>query len=263
MKKINVWSIVLVLFLLASCASQKEVAYLQGTDNGYAQKGVENYEITIRPDDLIAIMVNSKDIELALMFNLPIVAYQMNGRTSGQNNVLGYLVDKEGQIDFPQLGKITIAGMNRNELTQYIKGELIAKGLINDPIVTVQFLNFRVSVLGEVVRPGTFDVTSERITLFEAISKAGDLTIYGTRHNVKIIRVINGVKTISVVDLRSPEILDSPFYYLQQNDIVYVEPNKAKSGQREINQNRSVGTFASIVSVALSAVSIILSVSNK
>ncbi len=197
-----------------------------------------------------------------MMFNLPLVGYQMNGRTTGQNNVLGYLVNKEGKIDFPQLGMITIEGMTRTDLTQYIKNELITRGLINDPVVTVQFLNFTVSVMGEVAKPGTFQVTSERITLFDALSMAGDLTIYGQRDNVKIIRVVDGVKTVSIVDLRSLDILDSPFYYLQQNDVVYVEPNKAKAGQREINQNRSIGTFATIVSVVLSAVSIILSVTK-
>lgn len=246
------------IILFTGCASQKQISYLQDIPDGYTQKGEDTYEITIRPDDLIAIMVNSKDPELAQMFNLPLVSYQINDRIIGQNRVLGYLVDKEGKINFPQLGSIKIGGMNRTELTQYIQNELKSKGLINDPIVTIQFLNFKVSVMGEVARPGTIDITSDRITIFDALSASGDLTIYGKRDNVKIIREVDGKKTISIVDLRSVEILDSPFYYLQQNDVVYVEPNKAKAGQRDINQNRTIGTWASIVSVILSALALAL-----
>lgn len=250
------------IVLLSSCASQKHISYLQNTPDGYQQQGVGNYEIRIRPDDQIAIMVNSKDPELAQMFNLPLVAYQMNDKLLGQNRVLGYLVDKDGQINFPQLGTIKVGGMTRGEITEYVKNQIISKGYFNDPIVTVQFLNFKVSVMGEVARPGTIEVPSDRITIFDALSAAGDLTIYGKRENVKIIREINGKKTVSVVDLRKGEILNSPFYYLQQNDVVYVEPNKAKAGQREINQNRSVGTWASIGSVLVSVATLIITLAR-
>lgn len=257
-KTFYTFAILIGIVLLSSCASQKHISYLQNTPDGYQQKEGDNYEIRVRPDDQIAIMVNSKDPELAQMFNLPLIAYQMNDKLVGQNRVLGYLVDKKGQINFPQLGTIKVGGMTRSEITEYIKDQIIAKGYFNDPIVTVQFLNFKVSVMGEVTRPGTIDVPSDRITIFDALSAAGDLTIYGKRENVKIIREIDGKKTISVVDLRNTEILDSPFYYLQQNDVVYVEPNKAKAGQRDINQNRSVGTWASIGSVLVSIATLII-----
>lgn len=246
------------IVLLSSCASQKQISYLQNVPNGYQQLGKDNYEIRVRPDDQIAIMVNSKDPELAQMFNLPLVAYQMNDKLVGQNRVLGYLVDKKGQINFPQLGTIKVGGMTRSEIAEYVKDQIIKKGYFNDPIITVQFLNFKVSVMGEVARPGTIDVPSDRITIFDALSSAGDLTIYGKRENVKIIREIDGKKTISEVDLRNTEILDSPFYYLQQNDVIYVEPNKAKAGQREINQNRTIGTWASIGSVLVSIATLII-----
>ncbi len=258
------FGLIMIAFTLfvSSCASQKEITYLQGVTNGYQQQGMDTYEIKIRPDDMIAIMVNSKDPELSQMFNLPMVSYQINNTTSGiassQNRILGYLVDKNSEINFPQLGKIKIGGMTRTELTDYIANELIANGYVYDPVVTVQYLNFKVSVMGEVNKPGTIDISSDRITLFDALSAAGDLTIYGQRDNVKIIREINGKKTVSIVDLRKANILDSPFYYLQQNDVVYVEPNKAKAGQREINSNRTIGTWASIVSVILSALSLAL-----
>jgi polysaccharide export outer membrane protein len=127
---------------------------------------------------------------------------------------------------------------------------------VNDAVVTVQFLNFKVSVMGEVVRPGTFEVDSDRITLLDALSLAGDMTIYGRRDNVRVIREENGERTVAIVDLRSRNLMNSPYYYLKQNDIVYVEPNKARAGQREINQNRSVSTFASILSVLASLASL-------
>lgn len=246
--------IAFVLCILTGCASQKQISYLQNVPENYRQKVMQDYDIRIHTDDLLSIMVNSKDLELVQMFNLPMVSYQIGnaGYSEGQNRVLGYLVDKEGNIDFPQLGSIKVQGMTRSELTQYIKEQLIGKGLVKDPIITIQFLNYKVSVIGEVTRPGTFDITSDRITLLDALSRAGDLTIFGRRDNVKVIREENGERIVATLDLRSDDIFDSPYYYLRQNDVVYVEPNKVKAGQREINQNRSIGTFASIVSVLIS-----------
>lgn len=250
-----------IMFLAVGCASQKQISYLQNVPEQYEQIIENNYEITILPDDLLSIMVNSKDTELAQMFNLPMVSFQINNSTTGigssQNKVLGYLVDSEGYIDFPFLGKLKVLGLTRTQLTSLIKEQLISKGLLNDPIVTVQFLNFRISVMGEVAHPGTFDLTSDRITILEALSRAGDMTIYGKRENVKIIREENGKRSVATLDLRNDNIFTSPYYYLQQNDIVYVEPNKAKAGQREINQNRSIGTWASIVSV-LASISVLI-----
>lgn len=252
--------ITLGIAILSGCASRKKIIYLQGVEDGYTQQVDSDYEVRIQPNDLIGIFVNSKDPDLVKMFNLPLITYQTGVTNSISQRTLGYLVNKEGKINFPQLGEIKISGLTRTELIDTISQRLINDGFINDPIVTVQFLNFKVSVIGEVARPGTIKVESDRITLFDALTSAGDLTVYGQRDNVKIIREKNGIKTVSFVDLRNVDILTSPFYYLQQNDIVYVEPNKAKAGQREINQNRTVGTWASITSVLLSAISIILSV---
>ncbi|MFR9644353.1 MAG: polysaccharide biosynthesis/export family protein, partial [Rikenellaceae bacterium] len=143
--------IVFVVLMWCSCASHKEVAYLQGiSDVEYSQDITIPYEVKIKPDDLIAIMVNSRDPELAQLFNLPLISYQVNSKLTGQNRVLGYLVDKSGCINFPQLGRIEIVGMSRTELTNYIESELRGRGLVIDPIVTVQYLNYRVSVIGEV-----------------------------------------------------------------------------------------------------------------
>lgn len=254
-KKIrNLGYITLLLFFLGGCASQKEITYLQDVKKDYRQRIEQDYNVRINSDDLLLIMVNSKNPELVQMFNLPMVSYQVTntGYSEGQQRMLGYLVDKNGNINFPQLGEINVMGLTRFELSEQLTKELKRRGLVNDPVVTIQFLNFKVSVMGEVERPGTFEVKSDRITLLDALSLAGDLTIYGRRDNVKVIREENGERIVAFVDLRSVELMNSPYYYLKQNDIVYVEPNKVRAEQREINQNRTILTFASIVSGMIS-----------
>lgn len=264
-KHLGYIALLLLFLVLGGCASQKNITYLQDVKRDYRQQIAQDYDVRINSDDLLSIMVNSKDPELVQMFNLPMVSYQVTatGYSGGQYRMLGYLVDKNGNINFPQLGAVNVRGLTRFELSELISRELKEKGLVNDAVVTVQFLNFKVSVMGEVVRPGTFDVDSDRITILDALSKAGDLTIYGRRDNVKVIREENGERTVALVDLRSKNLMNSPYYYLKQNDIVYVEPNKARAGQREINQNRSVGTFASIISVLTSLASLLVVIFNR
>lgn len=246
------------VLLLTACTSSKKILYLQDVQP-LKQQDIENqYEVKIHNDDLLAIMVNSKNPELALPFNMPLISYQLGYQSGYNQRILGYLVDSDGNIDFPILGKIHAAGMTRKELTGYLKQRLIDEDFIKDPIVTVQFLNFKISVMGEVNRPGSFDISSDRITLLEALSKAGDLTIYGRRDRVAVIREVDGVRTILYHDLRSSDIFQSPCYYLQQNDIVYVEPNKAKTGQSRINQNNSVSVWTSVLSVLTSIATLIL-----
>lgn len=246
------------VLLLTACTSSKKILYLQDVQP-LKQQDIENqYEVKIHNDDLLAILVNSKNPELALPFNMPLISYQIGNQSTYTQRVLGYLVDSDGNIDFPILGKIHVAGMTRKELTTYLKQRLMDEDYIKDPIVTVQFLNFKISVMGEVNRPGSFDISSDRITLLEALSKAGDLTIYGRRDRVAVIREVDGVRTILYHDLRSSDIFQSPCYYLQQNDIVYVEPNKIKTGQSRINQNNSVSVWTSVISVLTSIVTLIL-----
>ena len=239
-----------VVVLCTSCASSKKVVYLQDVVPLKQQDIEQKYEVYVHNDDLLAIMVNSKNPELALPFNMPMVSYQLgSGSTnSGSQRVLGYLVDGNGDIDFPILGKLHVAGLTRMQLTEMIKQRLIEGDLIKDPIVTVQFLNYKVSVMGEVNRPGSFNISGDRITLLEALSMAGDLTIYGRRDRGAVIREKDGKRTILMHDLRSSDIFNSPCYYLQQNDIVYVEPNKAKAEQTDINQNKSLGVWFGAIS---------------
>ena len=247
-----------LIAFLASCSAPKEVLYLQDIASIKEENIDKNYEVIIHKDDLLAILVNSKDPELALPFNMPVVTYQIGAQTTAQQRLLGYLVDQNGDIDFPILGKIPVEGLTRMQVTELIKQKLMSEDLIKDPIVTVQFLNFKVSVMGEVTRPGTFDISGDRITLLEALSMAGDLTIYGRRDRVAVIREKDGKRRILYHDLRSSDIFQSPCYYLQQNDIVYVEPNKAKTGQSRINSNNSVGVWLSAVSVLASITSLMV-----
>ena len=262
MKKISFWLLVLLAGITA-CTSPREVIYFQDVAPLTQQKIGSKYEMKIHDDDLLSIAVTSKDPELAMPFNMPMVTYQLgaqNMNSVGQQRILGYLVNTEGDIDFPILGKIHVSGMTRDQLSNYIKSRLISEDLIKDPIVTVQFLNFKISVMGEVARPGSFDITSDRITLLEALSKAGDLTIYGRRDRVAVIREEDGERTILYHDLRNSDIFKSPFYYLQQNDIVYVEPNKARAGQSAINQNNSAGVCLSAVSILASIASLLVTI---
>ena len=248
-KKYVAYLVVCMAVFFTACTSTKKIIYLQDVVPFKQQEIEQKYEVIIHGDDLLAIMVNSRDPELALPFNMPMVSYQLGSNTGGQQRVLGYLVDTNGNIDFPILGEIHVEGLTRMQLTELIKNKLIEGDLIKDPIVTVQFLNFKISVMGEVGRPGSFTISGDRITLLEALSMAGDLTIYGRRDRVGVIRENNGKRTILFHDLRSADIFNSPCYYLQQNDIVYVEPNKAKSGQSSINQNNSIGVWVSVISL--------------
>lgn len=263
-KKYFKWLVAGMVVALTACTSPKEILYLQDVDPLKEQQIEQKYEVIIHGDDMLSIMVNCKDEELALPFNMPVVTYQVGGTTAGgsQQRVLGYLVNTNGDIDFPILGTLHVEGMTRRQLTDLIKQKLIEGNYIKDPVVTVQFMNFKVSVMGEVQRPGSFNITGDRITLLEALSMAGDLTIYGRRDRVAVIREKDGKRTILYHDLRSSDIFKSPCYYLQQNDIVYVEPNKTRAVQSGINQNNSASVWLASLSVLASLVSVIVTLSK-
>ena len=188
------------------------------------------------------------------LFNLPIISRQI-GTTSGTSNsqgISGYTINKDGDIDFPVLGHIHVAGMTRAEIASYIKEELVSKNLVKDPVVTVEFMNLTVSVLGEVANPGRFNIDKDKLTLLDALSMAGDLTVYGKRENVLVQREENGKQTLYQVNLNSGyDLYASPVYYLQQNDIVYVEPNSMKARQATVNGNnvRSASFWMSLASL--------------
>jgi polysaccharide export outer membrane protein len=216
-------------------------------------------QITVRAGDRISIVVNSKDPLLADLFNLPIVAHRVGQSQASSHNqsqqVSIYTVDSKGNIDFPVLGKIHIEGMSREKIAAYIKNELVSKDLIKDPVVTVEFMNLTVAVMGEVNRPGRFAIDRDRLSILDAISTAGDLTVYGKRENVLVLREVNGKRTAYRLNLCSGYALyASPAYYLRQNDVVYVEPNSTRARQATVNGNniRSTSFWISLASLLTS-----------
>ena len=252
MKKIFVrLSILLALLVVsaASCSTYKKINYIQDAQLDTALTMIANQGILIQPMDMISIVVSSRDPELARIYNLPVVTYQAGSESSVSNfnqRLIGYSVDNDGNIQFPELGTIHVAGLNRWQLAELIREKL--SSLVKDAVVTVQFMNFKISVTGEVTSPGVFDISGDKITIFEAISLARNLTIYGRRDGVYVIREQNGSRTIYQVGLRTVDMFNSPAYYLQQNDVVYVEPNKVRAGQSTINENnlKSVSLWVSI-----------------
>lgn len=211
---------------------------MQGFDNGDVQAVREQRRITVQPDDQLSIVVSSKDPELAEVFNLAIAQYRIGYTNQNNQNTSAYTVDPDGNINYPIVGKIHIAGLNRHEVSDVIQNELINKNLLKDPVVTVEFLNATVSIIGDVARPGEYSIDKDNLTILQALSKAGDLNITGLREHVLVVREENGQDRAYRLDLTNPEsLMTSPAYYLQQNDVVYVEPNATKKRQATANGN--------------------------
>ena len=250
--------------VLSSCSTYKKINYIQDVDTDVAEEIAINRGILIQPKDMVSIIVSSRNAELALMFNLPVVSYQAGSEISVTSNqrLIGYVVDNDGNIDFPVLGTIHVAGMTRWELAQHVKSRLLNEGYLTDPVVSVQFMNFKISVMGEVTSPGTYTIEGDKITLLEALSLARDMTIFGRRDCVYVIREKDGSRTTYKVDVRSKEMFDSPAYYLQQNDVVYVEPNKVRAGQSTINENslKSVSLWVSVGSFLTSLATMVATI---
>lgn len=240
------WGSVLVC-LLTSCGSVKDIAYLQGDDLLKKMTVIDTVTLKIQKNDLLDINVSCPNQELLRPFLRYGSQYDSNGSMGGGSSS-GYLVEADGTISFPLIGEIKVAGMTRRQLVSLIQNSLEKGNYIKDPVVTVRFLNFHISILGEVNRPGTYNISTERITLFEALSLAGDLTIHGRRNRVAVVRETNGVRTILYHDLRSRDIFQSPDYYLKQNDMVYVEPNRVRAESSVQNQFTNVGTWISLIS---------------
>lgn len=255
------------LFILTSCHTPKDVAYFQDVTT----EGIiipQNGEIKIEPNDKMSIVVKTMDPSLSALFNLSTVTDRIGETTtfntgsgtlrtsSAQSSGISkYTVSPDGTIDFPVLGVIKVAGMTRSELSGFIKGELMGKDLAKDPVVTVEFVNMGVSMLGEVARPGMYDINQDKISIVEAISMAGDLTLQGKRENISVIREENGVAKNYKVDLTNfKELTESPVYYLKQGDIVYVEPNDMRKRQTTTNGNNvyTTGFWISVASLLTS-----------
>lgn len=244
--------------LLASCGSTKNITYFQDAQAGESLPITNSYTNVIKSGDMLHIVVSSTKPELAVPFNLYSVRAQMTASPvvsqAAREELEGYTVNSRGEIDFPVLGTLRVEGLTREQLSDSLKAKLV--DVLPDPVITVNFLNFRITVIGEVGKPGTFSIYGDRITILEAIGMAGDLTIYGRRAEVLVIRENNGIRTTARLDLKSRKMFESPYFYLQQNDVVYVEPIQARA--------RSVSPFVNnlplITSVGSLATSILMAI---
>lgn len=252
------FALIVISMMITGCGSTKNVAYFKNSDSVDLSKSQFLYDARIMPKDILTITVSTTDPEAAIPFNLTVATVQsqsLRASTTTQPTLQSYIVDNEGNIDFPLVGTLHVGGLTKGEAEQLVLGKI--KPYMSDtekPIVTVRMINYKISVIGEVARPGMFTVANEKISILEALAQAGDLTIYGVRDRVKLIREdATGKKEIHVLNLNDANIINSPYYYLQQNDIVYVEPNKVKS------QNSSVG---SMTTLWFSATSILISLTS-
>ena len=261
MKKTLTFMCLMALVLLSSCVSRKNLTYLQDMEELRNYPVYQKYEPIIHRDDRLNITVSCKNPELTLPFNIPgssnysvgidgSITSISSGPASIDNKNKGYLVDINGEIDFPILGRLKVEGSTRKEVTEMIKARLIAEDLIKDPIVMVDFQNFKITVLGEVGKTGTIEVSGDRITLLEAIAQAGDVSLKGNPSRVAVIRENGNHRSIYYHNLRSKDVFNSPYYYLQQNDIVYVEPSA----------NRTRDNFRDIISIVTTGASFITTI---
>lgn len=257
------------MLILSSCAETKKIAYLQKLDNSITQDQKSNdkqFDARIKPKDLLSITVVSSEPMASRGFNLvmPQVADMSSSsiNLTTQPTLQTYLVENDGKIDFPVFGKIYVKGYTRKELESLLQAKLSSSFSKERPVVTIRFVNYAVNILGEVTRPGKYNVSNDRMTIFEGLAMAGDMTIYGKRENVKLIREnADGTKTIFNINLNDENIIYSPTYFLEQNDVLYIEPNKAKSNSTNFG---AAETYAiSAVSVLLSVTSLIVNIVNK
>ena len=237
-----IFSAFLALLLITSCASREDIAYFSETGVNNATKELGNYTPTLSADDLLEVSVAAIDMQAVGPFN----GTGIDGDVSASVKKT-YLIDQNGEIEFPIIGVVKLAGLTRLEATDVLKEEIEA--YVKNPIVNLKIVNFKITVLGEVAHPGTFNIDHERVTILEALGLAGDMTIFGERQNVLVIREQDGKKSYTRVDLTTDEVFKSPVYYLTQNDVLYIEPN----GDR-MNQSKS-----NLSAIALPIIGILLS----
>ena len=252
--------------LVASCTSYKNVPYLQNPEavNDF-EETLPLYDAKIMPKDLLSITVNTSDPQAAAPFNLTMqtsinVAQANSTYVTSQPTLQQYLVNNEGEIDFPVIGKLKIGGLTKTAAEKLIR-EQLRPYLKETPIVTVRMSNYKISVIGEVNRPGTFTINNEKVNLFEALAMAGDMTVYGKRNKVKLIREdAQGNRQVIPLNLNDADIIVSPYYYLQQNDVVYVTPNKTKAKNASISNSTTI--WFSVVGTLVSLASLIVTIAR-
>jgi polysaccharide export outer membrane protein len=253
-----------IAWLLVGCSAHRKIPYLQGAgegDPGAMAMTSELYDARIMPKDLLTITVSTTDPEASRPFNLTTPSMSTGITTTSQPQLQPYLVDNNGEINFPVLGIIKLQGFTKREAEQAI-ALLLQKYIKEPPVVTVSFVNYKISVLGEVARPNTFTIMNEKVNVFEALAMAGDMTIWGKRDNVKLIREdASGNQSVVLLNLNDPYIIYSPYYYMQQNDVLYVEPNKTKARSSEIGS--ATGIWLSATSILISVATLLVNIFVK
>ena len=252
---------------LTSCKTYEKINYFQDV-KVEEESTIDNFStIRIQPRDVISIVVSCRTPELAALFNLPSITYQAGSafyESGASQRLLGYFVSEEGTIEFPILGTIKVEGLSRKETADLIKSKLVEGNYIKEPVVTVEFINFKVAVIGEVSSPGTYAIEGDKLSVLDALGMAHDLTIYGRRDRVFVIREQDGKRNFYQMDLRSVDMFKSPAYYLKQNDVVYVEPNHVRAGQSTVNENniKSVSLWISIGSFLATLATLIVNLTR-
>ena len=256
MKLRKILPFALGVIMISSCKVPSNVTYFQDQKDGQMINTILSEGIKLKPEDKISIVVKSKNNEITNLLNLAItnqiLGYSETSADNASRGVSGYTVDKNGNIDFPFLGKVKIAGMTREQVAETIKNKLEENEIAKDVVVTVEFLNLHFSVLGEVNHPGEYSFGRDKVTVVEALSKAGDMTLYGVRDSIYVLRTENGKQHTYVLSLLDGQSLaQSPAYYLQQNDVVYIQPNKYRRRQSVVNGNtfQTTSFWLSLVSV--------------
>lgn len=260
--------IALAAIALVSCSSQKRILYLQDLNTSAVDKIADTYQIRFKPLDRITLIVNSQRPELAAPFNTStsfnsLTGIPIDGRgiTTSTNAALQVLtIDQNGMLDLPIIGQVYCTGKTRQEVSEEIAAKIIESGYLTDPAVNIQFADLFISVIGEVNRPGRYNISNDRISLLDALALAGDLTVFGQRNDVTVIREENGQRTSAQLDLTSADLLASPYFYLQQNDLVYVRPNKYKAKAGEVDPNRSL--YISLTSIAITVATLIVTLTK-
>lgn len=255
-KSVSFSSVAVVLtfiVMFTSCASKKDVVYFQDASNFETLVDKDNFTPKFKVDDVVSIHISTLNSEASAPFNLS-VGGNLTVEGGSRSEQLDYLVDKDGEIDFPVIGKIKIAGLSPEEVRVLLQEKL--SDYLKNPIINIRLKNFTVTVLGEVKSPGTYPVNGERITIFEALGMAGDLKIKGIRDNVLVIRDFDGTKVYNRIDLTSKKALSSPVYYLTQNDVVYVEPNQSAITSSSLDSRATIAV--SIASILITSTIILI-----
>lgn len=249
------------LLMVTSCTTSKQIVYMQDIDEIQLKELTSRYEARIKKDDLLSIIVSGPDKQVVMPYNLTL-SDMTNGSGSynPETSTLSYLVDSNGEINFPILGKIKVEGMTRSELVSYLTSE-ISKD-VKDPIVYISFKNFKITVLGEVKNPGTYNISSEKLNIFQALGMASDLLLTASRENIVLIREVEGIPTYRKIDLKSAEVMNSDYFFMQQNDILYIPP----SAQRVAAATTATGIWSvmlSSITTTISVITMIMAISKK